>query len=121
MPGFTLRHEPATGIVACRITGPLTDADALQLGTELGEAIAEARRGSGGLRLFWDNREGIPFASEKLRTLVDEIRLSQRDGDRTAILVSSSLMKVRARQQTSEAHEIFISESAAMTWLNAWK
>lgn len=119
--GFALALDGATGLVTLRIKGSVDAAEGEQLAQGFATILAEARKRAPALRILWDNREGMIFSSGPLQKLTEQLRDAYQPGDRTAILVSSSLMKVEARTRTNERHAIFLSETAAMTWLNAWR
>ena len=121
MPGYHLTHDRTSGVVMCRILRTISESDAERLGRELEQVIAQARLQAPALRIFWDHREGGDFASPGFQALIARIRSNLLPGDRTATLVSSSLLKGGARQDKGECHEVFISENAAMTWLTAWQ
>lgn len=118
---FALALDGATGLVTLRIKGSIDAADSEQLAQGFSTVLAEARKRAQPLRILWDNREGMIFSSGPLEKLTTQLRDAYQPGDRTAILVSSSLMKAEARTRTNERHAIFLSETAAMTWLNAWR
>ena len=118
-PPYVVALDPVSGLITCRITGPLWYSIPEKLAVEFGEAMVAARRHHPRLRMLWDDREKGMISAEAYRLLVDRLRPRRRPGDRSAVLVSSSLMKVRMRPNTLNA-QIFVSESAAMTWLNAW-
>lgn len=121
MATYELTQNEMTAIVTCRVFGALSDADARKLAIALQTVIVEARRRSPVLRILFDNREGAPLSPSAREALTGPLWSKFEPGDRTAILVSSSLSKVGARQEAREADGIFISESAALTWLNAWE
>ena len=120
MTSYALTQDLNTGIMTCKLLGPLSDADGARLYAEFELLIAEARRRSAPLRVFWDNREGEFFTSPALQQLIARFKATHRPGDRAAILVSSSLDKVRVKPEMNDEHQVFISESAAKTWLEAW-
>lgn len=118
---FALALDGATGLITLRIKGSIDAVEGEQLAQGFSNVLAEARKRAQPLRILWDNREGMIFSSGPLEKLTTQLRHAYQPGDRTAILVSSSLMKAEARTRTNERHAIFLSETAAMTWLNAWR
>lgn len=116
---YSVRRDPRSDILCCRIDGALSDADATRLAAELAEAIERSRTTSPHFRLIFDNRDCIFPSAEGHQAMASMLAPLSRPGDRVAIIVSSSLQKVRARGGTTEA-EVFMSESAALTWLNAY-
>lgn len=121
MANYTLDHDGSTGIVTCRILSDLSESDAERLRGEIGRLTGIARRASPTLRLLFDNRHGMLFESPAMNALANMLRAGRKPGDRTAVLASSSVMKARARHQMIDGNQVFMSESAALTWLNAWE
>lgn len=117
---FALVLDGVTGLVTLRIKGALDAADSERMAEAFSTILAEIRKRGSVLRMLWDNREGTIFSAGPLEKVTAQLRDTYQPGDRTAILVSSSLMKAEARTRTNERHAIFLSETAAMTWLNAW-
>lgn len=118
---FALALDGASGLITLRIKGAVDAAEGEQMAQAFPAVLAEARKRAQPLRILWDNREGMIFSSGPLEQVTAQLRDAYLPGDRTAILVSSSLMKAEARTRTNERHAIFLSETAAMTWLNAWR
>lgn len=118
--GYTISQESPEAILKCCITGALSDADFDRLTVELFDRMTEARRHSPQIRMLWDNRELASPSADGIRAMTKRLTPLHVPGDRIAVLVSSSIMKGTARQRTSEA-EVFMSESAALIWLNAWE
>lgn len=117
--GYSIVRDRASGILRCRIDGPLSDEAAVCLGEELRVAMADARREQAPVRLLFDNRDLILPSRAAMETIASLLNPLRGRGDRIALVVSSSLLKVRAREETSDA-QLFMSESAALTWLNAF-
>jgi hypothetical protein len=92
----------------------------MRLSAELEQIVARVRRDALPFRMLVDNRGGTAFATPALRRIVSQLKDYAQPGDRTALLVACSLSKVRAREGSYQG-EAFISESAALTWLNAWE
>lgn len=121
MPNYELSHDASTGIVACRLLNKLSEAEAQRLCGEIQHIATVTRRASPTLRLLFYNRHGLVFESPAMEALANVLRSDRRAGDRTAVLAPNSMMKSRARHQMNEGNQVFISESAAITWLNAWE
>jgi hypothetical protein len=72
------------------------------------------------VRAIIDAREAViqnPESVERIRVGTPEIYVS---GDRVAMLVSNSLVKMQLRRVVDErTHELFMSANAATTWLGA--
>ena len=95
----------------------LTDVDRYL--TILGEIVRDARLRFGKVRVLADLRNSpirTQEAAERMRT--GNLAL-YRDGDRVALIVESSLLKMQLRRTLVEYQNIFLSPSAAETWLTA--
>jgi hypothetical protein len=72
------------------------------------------------VRALIDAREAViqsPASAERIRVGTRQIYLP---GDRVAMLVSNSLVKMQLRRVVDgRTHELFMSENAAMVWLRA--
>ncbi len=85
----------------------------------LGDAVRDARLRFGRVRVLADLRNSpirTQEAAERMR--VGNLAL-YRDGDRVALIVESSLLKMQLRRTLVEYQNIFLSPHAAETWLNA--
>lgn len=87
--------------------------------TILGDVVRDARLRFGKVRVLADLRNSpirTQEAAERMRT--GNLAL-YRDGDRVALIVESSLLKMQLRRTLVEYQNIFLSPSAAETWLTA--
>ncbi|APR53894.1 STAS/SEC14 domain-containing protein [Sphingomonas koreensis] len=85
----------------------------------LGDVVRDARLRFGKVRVLADLRNSpirTQEAAERMRT--GNLAL-YRDGDRVALIVESSLLKMQLRRTLVEYQNIFLSPSAAETWLTA--
>lgn len=85
----------------------------------LGDVVRDARLRFGKVRILADLRNSpirTQEAAERMRT--GNLAL-YRDGDRVALIVESSLLKMQLRRTLVEYQNIFLSPSAAETWLTA--
>lgn len=86
----------------------------------LGDAARELRARRGRVLVFADLRHSpvrTQEAAERMRS--GNLKL-YRPGDRVAMLVESSLLKMQLRRHLIEEYQnIFLSENAALTWLTA--
>lgn len=85
----------------------------------LGDIIRDARLRFGRIRVLADLRNApirTQEAAERMR--VGNLAL-YRAGDRVALIVESSLLKMQLRRTLVEYQNIFLSPSAAETWLTA--
>jgi len=116
MACFEVTCEVETGIVHCRFSGFLPDAEVDELVKELTRAIHEARRRYGRLRMLIDNRQGEVFSKSASAAVVTLKSLYDRM-DRIAALVPTGLRKLQAERNRSEQTRVFLSEDEAMDWL----
>jgi hypothetical protein len=119
MAAFEVKTEPDSGIVSCCVYGFLPDDQAENLATALFGAITEVRRSGASVRLLFDNRQGAVFSAKAAKAL-EMLKTGYDPRDRTAVLVSDSINKLQAKRTAGRGTEVFLSESAAMTWLKAW-
>lgn len=85
----------------------------------IGEVVRDARLRFGRVRVLADLRNSpvrTQEAAERLRT--GNLAL-YRTGDRVALIVESSLLKMQLRRTLVEYQNIFLSPNAAETWLTA--
>jgi hypothetical protein len=87
---------------------------------ELDAIIAQARRWNPDVLALVDLREAPVQSPEVAESINANTRRVYRDQDRIAIVVQSSLVKLQMKRVVDCAHvQIFISVSAAYTWLTA--
>lgn len=85
----------------------------------LGDVVRDARLRFGRVRVLADLRNSpvrTQEAAERMR--LGNLAL-YRSGDRVALIVESSLLKMQLRRTLVEYQNIFLSPSAAQTWLTA--
>ncbi|WP_343518729.1 hypothetical protein [Sphingomonas sp.] len=85
----------------------------------LGEVVRDARLRFGRVRVLADLRNSpvrTQEAAERMR--MGNLAL-YRTGDRVALIVESSLLKMQLRRTLVEYQNIFLSPNAAETWLTA--
>ena len=85
----------------------------------IGEIVRDARLRFGRVRVLADLRNSpirTQEAAERLR--MGNLAL-YRSGDRVALIVESSLLKMQLRRTLVEYQNIFLSPNAAETWLTA--
>ena len=121
VPGlYEIRHDHALEIIRVGGIGIQRVEDADRYLAELGRTVAAMRARIGVVRLLADLRNS-PVRSQPV---AERIRLGNlslyRPGDRVALLVESSLMKMQLRRNlVPEYQNIFMSVNAAETWLTA--
>jgi len=121
VPGlFEIRHDEDLEIIRVSGVGVQRVEDVDRYLAELGRSIAAMRARRGPIRLLADLRHS-PVRSQPV---AERLRLGNltlyRAGDRVALLVESSLMKMQLRRNlVPEYQAIFMSANAAETWLTA--
>ncbi|WP_066658609.1 hypothetical protein [Sphingomonas sp. CCH9-E2] len=119
-PGqYEIVRDDHLGIIRIRCIG-------LRLGDEvdrylavLGPIVADMRACHGRVRVLADLRNApirTQEAADKMRA--GNLRL-YRTGDRIALIVESSLLKMQLRRTLVEFQNIFVSPNAAETWVTA--
>jgi hypothetical protein len=85
----------------------------------LGDVVRDARTRFGRVRILADLRNS-PIRTQEA---AERMRLGNlalyREGDRVALIVESSLLKMQLRRTLVEYQNIFLSPNAAETWLTA--
>ena len=113
---YEFQYHPAENIMEIRISGLWTP----EMVEHYRQDALAARHGHGRLKFLVDCRDSLiapQDSAERMMTLSD----SRVPGDRTAVLVASSLAKLQARRvlQGWPETDIFMSENAARMWLDA--
>jgi len=87
--------------------------------TILGDVVRDARLRFGKVRVLADLRNSPIRTQESAERMRTGNLALYRDGDRVALIVESSLLKMQLRRTLVEYQNIFLSPSAAETWLTA--
>jgi hypothetical protein len=86
----------------------------------LRKTVARVRSERSRVKVLVDTSHGAVQTAEVVAIIENGTRGLYRSGDRVALIVASMLHKVQMRRITdSSITELFLSESAAMTWLCA--
>jgi hypothetical protein len=111
-----------SGILAIATSGFWSDAEANAYRAELRDEGVRARRLHGAALVLVDGRTtAVQPASVMEKMASIEAILIATDRDRAAYVVANSLSKLQARRlATTDQLEIFLSPSAARTWLLAY-
>ena len=118
MASFKVTCDVDTGLVNCKFSGFVSDADAEELVEELTRAIHAARRRYGPLRMLIDNRDGTVF-STSVTASVAVLKSVYDQKDRIAVIVPTGLRKLQAQRNVSDQTCIFLTEDEAMNWLRS--
>jgi urease gamma subunit len=88
---------------------------------ELGDLIARMRQVRTDVRILVDLRESGVQSPETIARISARITDAYRDGDRIAMVLSSSLAKMQMKRAIQNLqHEMFVSPKAAEQWLMAY-
>ena len=115
---FDIAFEDATGILIVTVRGEWTRLHVERYRDQIREAVPEARRRHGALRMLVDSRKGKPVPHELVLPLQHVGDGLMEPEDRVAGLVESSMRKLELRSIVAE-WQLFLSEPAARTWLSA--
>ena len=113
-------YEPASGIIRVLAQGQWT-APQLELHfTALGGLVAERRRSGKQVLVLADVRDSLVQEGDIVERLGRATSGLYEDGDRIAVVVASSLLKMQLKRVVNVANvEFFVSMNAARTWLVA--
>jgi hypothetical protein len=120
-PAYRIREDDAGGVIRMEVQG-FFDIDTLVRHFADNEAVVgrwrAARRP---IRVFIRAVNLKPHSPEGQACVQNATARIYRPGDRVAVCVASSLVKMQMRRALTQGEiiEFFISESAAMTWLDA--
>jgi hypothetical protein len=120
-PVYRIREDDAAGAIRMEVEG-FFDIDTLVRHFADNEAVVLRWRAVGRpIRVFIHAVKLKPHSPEGQDCVQNATARIYRPGDRVAVCVASSLVKMQMRRalKQGEIIEFFISESAAMTWLNA--
>ena len=115
---YSIAADP-DGVIMMSQRGFWTSEIALKFIAEA-ETVISAAQTRGTLRLMIDVRQFKVAGADVGEKLAEFDMRIRRTGDRVAIVVESSLLKMQMKRQLSRPGlEVFISESAALTWVRA--
>jgi hypothetical protein len=118
-PLWDIRFDADTGVIRVSCHGLWMPADADHHIDEL-QRIVEHVRPLGPARVMADLRDTVVRPMDTAQRLRERNRALYRDGERLALVVGSSLLKMQTRRNLLGSwQEIFLSENAAETWLRA--
>ena len=117
---YELRYDRACGMIFLRSLRDITDADAPRLCRDLEPMVAEMRAKHGDIRMMFDLRATALILGVVAAKMTETLYRERASGDRFAVLLGSSVMKAEARPSLDAQTQVFMSETAARTWLHAW-
>jgi len=118
--GYTIRFDADAGVVRVTMGCDMPDDIYVHYRADLLRALDEAHAAAPTARVLIDGRkmEVLPAnAADQIAALSHAFL----PGDRTAMIVRSSLLKMEARRVAHDPNlQTFVSENAAWTWLLAY-
>lgn len=119
MVPYHLSYDPRDGLITLTVVRAILDSEAARLASDITAAIGQARR-AGPVRMLCDFREAPSLSPRSRGKLLDTMTALRETSDRTAIVVTTCVRKVKANPMMDDQTRTFVSPAAAMTWLNAW-
>jgi hypothetical protein len=119
---YDVRLDDSTGIVHVTNTGLWEPDDVAPYIADLSRVFAESRRRRRNILMLADLRGYAIQRPEVAKLISDGGAPLHLEGDRHAILVESSLMKMQLRRTLpTDMFQSFLSPEAASKWLLAWR
>ncbi|RVT90343.1 hypothetical protein [Sphingomonas crocodyli] len=121
-PAYTIDEDESAGIVRMMVEG-FFDQDILARHFDDNAAFVRRWRAAGRpIRVLIDANRLLPHTPQNQAFVMRSFERIYRPGDRVAILVGSSLVKMQMRRTHSfgEIIQFFLSEQGAVTWLKAY-
>jgi hypothetical protein len=118
-PGYTIQEDDRCGIIRMRVYG-FFDIPTLERHFAENDAVVRRWRTHGRLiRVLIEAVELLPHSPEGQACVQASTARIYAPGDRVAVLVSSSLVKMQMRRALRQGDliDFFVSEKAAMAWL----
>lgn len=118
---YKFNFDQDGGILEVRARGVWTPETVMRYRSDLAVEAVAARAQAGRLKLLFN---AVEFSVQP-QDAADKIQLVERvaiePGDRVAVLLASSLLKLQARRvfEGWSNLDLFVSENAARTWLQA--
>ena len=118
-PKHSVHEDAQTGILRVEVSG-FFDVPSLEVHfSQLRVIVRRLRLQSRPIRTLVDAVDMLPHAPEAQKYVESQNAAIYRAGDKLAVLVSSSLLKMQMRRAFTDKAlmEFFISERAALLWL----
>ena len=117
---LTCRFDADQDMILIECEGSWSPAQIDESFVALGRLIDAMRATHGRVRVLVDRRATREQSAETIKRLLTHTETAYRPKVRIAVLVDTSLAKIRARSSIDErTHRMFVSANAAMTWSNA--
>jgi hypothetical protein len=120
-PAFRIESGDLTRFISITGTGFWSPAEIDDHFDELRDLIERMRTVRSDVRILVDLRESGAQSPETIVRISARIAAAYRDGDRIAMVLSSSLAKLQMKRAIQNLqHEMFVSPKAAEQWLMAY-
>jgi hypothetical protein len=115
---YSFRFNDADGILEVRASGMWNATTVESYRRDLGIEAAAARRRAGKLKLLF-NAVGYAVQPQIVAQSAQQIDRVVLPGDRVAVVIETSLLKLQARRVFAgwDRIELFVAEDAARSWL----
>jgi hypothetical protein len=119
-PKHAIRTDTPFGVIRIDVSGFFDRSSLVDHFTELRSMVRTWRSHSRPIRALANTVDLMPHSPENHGFVVSSHEDIYRDGDKVAVLVSSSLVKMQMRRafNNRKVMEFFMSENAALTWLD---
>jgi len=117
---YSFQFDAADGILGVRVSGIWTATTVEQYRRDLGIEAEAARKRAGKLRLLF-NAIGYAVQTQDVARSAQQFDRVVLPGDRVAVVIDTSLLKLQARRVFSgwDRIELFVAEDDARAWLVA--
>ncbi len=120
-PAYTIREDYAAGVIYVMIEGFFDVATLVRHFAEERMAVDRWRADGRPIKVLVDAVNLLPHSTEGQAVVQSSIKRIHRPGDRVALQVSSSLVKMQMRRSFANGNmlKFFLSNDAALMWLHA--
>lgn len=120
-PDHVIDEDRLSGLIHIRVSGFFDLQSLHEHFTDNSEVVTRWRAAGRSIRVLIDAVHLKPHTPEGQACVQDATARIYRSGDKVAILVSSSLVKMQMRRALAQGEivDFFISKIAALTWLDA--
>ena len=121
MSNYAFRFDADQRVLHCRANGFFTVEEVRAFGVAVRHHADLARQACGYCRLLIDTSDGVVQSNEIIEEFARLPPMIERPGDKKAVVVSSSLVKMQARRtfHNSNREQAFVSIATATAWLMA--
>jgi hypothetical protein len=117
MRAVEIHYDAARKLVMCRNSGFFSEDDIACFERDLPIAVANARRDSPSVHALFDNASAVVQRAEIAARMAVTGAACIRPGDRFAVVVASSLIKMQADRLLAPGMRNFLTLAEAEAWL----